>query len=210
MIIAILIVILVLLCTVFNVPFWDFLVPSENIVLADIKTNQILAKGIHTLWYQWQLWLITLALILVAACIVDLIRESTNKGIAEKSTKLDKEIEHYQQLQRTFKDKKQKEVWSELQYKQDELNEIKTDIEQKYHDSQQKLKAANELNKTTNISNRAQDKKVRSKNKQRDRLSSQKKMIITYLDDQNFTVGNEKLTYKHLLKLAQQYENEQS
>ena len=209
MIIPILIVILVLLCTVFNVPFWDFLVPSENIVLADIKTNQILAKGIHTLWYQWQLWLITLALIVVAACIVDLIRESTNKGIAEKSTKLDKEIEHYQQLQRTFKDKKQKEVWSELQYKQDELNEIKTDIEQKYHDSQQKLKTANELNKTTNISNRAQDKKVRSQNKQRDRLSSQKKMIMTYLDAGNITLGDEKLTYKLLQKLAKQYENEQ-
>ncbi|MEL0630732.1 hypothetical protein [Psychromonas aquatilis] len=196
-------------------PFLDFLAPNEKIWLVDLtneKDIKLLANGAKTLWYQWQIWLyialFILLIVTIGSLISEFIKSFVDQQLSEKKQDLNKQIAELKWSKSEFEKKMTQKIQKELAWERNSIEIMTQDALDKEQRATVALTRAERINKATNHSLNAQDRKNHSKLSQRDRLSGQKIIIVEYLDKVEWKIPDgSRLTYAKLLELAKNYHN---
>ena len=196
-------------------PFLDFLAPNEKIWLVDLSSQQdpkLLANGANTLWYQWQVWiyiaLFCLLIVALGSIISGFIKNSVDQQLSEKKQNLNKQIAEIKWSKSEFEKEITQQIKQEFAWERQSIDIMTQDALDKEQRATVALTRAERINKATNHSLNAQDRKNHSKLSQRDRLSGQKMMLVEYLDKVEWKLSDgSHLTYAKLLELAKNYHN---
>lgn len=196
-------------------PFLDFLAPNEKIWLVELTNQQdvkLLANGAKTLWYQWQTWiyiaLFCLLIVTIGSLISGFIKNSVDQQLSEKKQNLNKQIAELKQSKSEFEKEITQQIKREFAWERQSIDIMTQDALDKEQRATVALTRAEGINKATNHSLNAQDRKNHSKLSQRDRLSGQKIIIVEYLDKVEWKLSDgSHLTYAKLLELAKNYQN---
>ena len=206
-------VIVIGLLILFAAPYLDFLAPGHHIWLVDTTIKEdpvLLATGSETLWIQWQSWIYIFLFGLVTAFILGLIyngiRTFSDETLHEAKQELARKAKELEDIKREYQNQVKRDVVNKhakeakrLNRKENEINGIKKQTENKEVELQDRIRIANHVH-------RRQNQQTQSKLGQRDRLRTEKKIIAEFLDkiDWKFADGT-KITYTALARLAKKH-----
>ena len=206
-------VIVIGLIILFAAPYLSFLAPGDHIWLVDTTIKEdpvLLATGSETLWIQWQSWIYIFLFGLVTAFILGLIyngiRTFSDETLLEAKQELTRKTKELEDIKREYQNQVEQEVVNRhgkeakrLNRKENEINGIKKQTENKEVELQDRIRIANHVH-------RRQNQQTQSKLGQRDRLRTEKKIIAEFLDkiDWKFADGT-KITYTALARLAKKH-----
>lgn len=218
-------------------PFVARFAPESNIHIVRVNSDgsaEILASDSEMLWFFWQNYLyiaIGMGLILLIAFLVifalyDHYRAVTDEEIKyeqdrwkRKNREMDALINRKEdELDRINKHREREirgEVEKDIENKRAQINEKERNLQDREISTQQQLNAAEaKLARSRDIICGAQEikekneKEMRLKLKQADRLRAQKKSLIVFFEQKKMTYQNAPLTYQRLLQLAKEHTNQ--
>ena len=208
-------VIVIGLLILFAAPYLSFLAPGDHIWLVDTTIKEdpvLLATGSETLWIQWQSWIYIFIFGLVVAFILGLIyngiRTFSDETLLEAKQELTRKTKELEDIKREYQNQVEQQVVNKhsketnrLNRKENEINGIKQQTENKEVELQDRIRKANHVH-------RRQNQQTQSKLGQRDRLRTEKKIIAEFLDkiDWKFSDGT-KITYTALARLAKKHKD---
>lgn len=208
-------VIVIGLLILFAAPYLSFLAPGDHIWLVDTTIKEdpvLLATGSETLWIQWQSWIYIFIFGLVVAFILGLIyngiRTFSDETLLEAKQELTRKTKELEDIKREYQNQveqlvvnKHSKETNRLNRKENEINSIKKQTENKEVELQERIRKANHVH-------RRQNQQTQSKLGQRDRLRTEKKIIAEFLDkiDWKFADGT-KITYTALARLAKKHKD---
>lgn len=208
-------VIVIGLIILFAAPYLSFLAPGDHIWLVDTTIKEdpvLLATGSETLWIQWQSWIYIFIFGLVVAFILGLIyngiRTFSDETLLEAKQELTRKTKELEDIKREYQNQVEQQVVNKhsketnrLNRKENEINGIKQQTENKEVELQDRIRKANHVH-------RRQNQQTQSKLGQRDRLRTEKKIIAEFLDkiDWKFSDGT-KITYTALARLAKKHKD---
>ena len=208
-------VIVIGLLILFAAPYLSFLAPGDHIWLVDTTIKEdpvLLATGSETLWIQWQSWIYIFIFGLVVAFILGLIyngiRTFSDETLLEAKQELTRKTKELEDIKREYQNQVEQQVVNKhsketnrLNRKENEINSIKKQTENKEVELQERIRKANHVH-------RRQNQQTQSKLGQRDRLRTEKKIIAEFLDkiDWKFSDGT-KITYTALARLAKKHKD---
>ncbi len=189
--------------------FLDYFSPSDDIGIAILESDhwQIVAVGKSTLWYQWQIWIYIGLFCIVVAILCGLsygiIQIKIEQQLSETKQKLDEKIAEYKRSQAEFEKEKTLQIKQGFAHERHSIEIMTQDALNADEHARAALSKAEHINKTTNHSNKAQNRKNRSKLAQRDRLSEQKRMMSEFLLQSGWTFQDgTPITYSAILDLS--------
>ena len=197
----------------FHSPFLRFLAPSNRIFLVDYSDPYapiFLAQGSEILWKQWQSWVDIILSIFVFSIILSVVFNViwlfTDEQISETNKKLEQKMQELDELKIKYKQEVDKEFQQFYENRETQLvrreEKLFTLRDQVRREQRNNLALKEELRHQTN----RERKKTQSKLAQRDRLRTQKKEIVYFLEEANWTLSDgQKLTYNLLSKLAKKH-----
>ena len=208
-------VIVIGLLILFAAPYLSFLAPGDHIWLVDTTIKEdpvLLATASETLWIQWQSWIYIFIFGLVVAFILGLIyngiRTFSDETLLEAKQELTRKTKELEDIKREYQNQVEQQVVNKhsketnrLNRKENEINGIKKQTENKEVELQERIRKANHVH-------RRQNQQTQSKLGQRDRLRTEKKIIAEFLDkiDWKFSDGT-KITYTALARLAKKHKD---
>ena len=208
-------VIVIGLLILFAAPYLSFLAPGDHIWLVDTTIKEdpvLLATGSETLWIQWQSWIYIFIFGLVVAFILGLIYNGiqtfSDETLLEAKQELTRKTKELEDIKREYQNQVEQQVVNKhsketnrLNRKENEINGIKQQTENKEVELQERIRKANHVH-------RRQNQQTQSKLGQRDRLRTEKKIIAEFLDkiDWKFSDGT-KITYTALARLAKKHKD---
>ena len=219
-------------------PFIDYFAPASNYHLVHEHTFgepvTVLVSGSEILWYFWQSYLyIAIGMgfvLLMTFCFIfaiykhyaveidQEIKDEQNRW-KRKNREMDELIEKKEakldQINKTREIQIREEVERDIENKRAQINEKERNLLDREIITQQRLNASEaKLARSRDIICDAQEikekneKNMRLKLKQADRLRAQKKSLIVFFEQKKITYQNAPLTYQRLLQLAKEQTNQ--